>query len=70
MMFFTEEHLVAEHENPWVKKVEPSSKPTVKIKNKPKRRRPYTSRDLEQLTDEELESALMEGNIVFDDDEL
>jgi len=69
-MFYTEEHLVAEHQNPWAKRLPTHSKHKAIINAKPKRRRPYSSRDLDQLTDEELETALMEGNIIFDDDEL
>lgn len=69
MMFFTEEHLVAEGQNPWRKNA-PPSKPSVKIDVKPKKRRTYRSRDLDELTDEELETALMEGNILFDEDEM
>ena len=70
MMFFTEEHVVSEHQNPWLKKNPLRSKPSVKINKKSKRNRPYRSKDLDQLTDEELENELMMGNIIFDEDEL
>lgn len=76
---YTEEKIVAEGETPWsVKKVRRVEK------TKPKRTRKrvlkprfqerekfkYDSKSLDHLTDEELEMAIMSGDVRFDDDEL
>lgn len=79
MRIYTEEKIVAEGNNPWsvkkVRRVEKTKpKRTRKRALKPRFRErkefKYDSNSIELLTDEELEIAIISGDVRFDDDEI
>ena len=76
---YTEEKIIAEGETPWsvkkvrrVEKAKPkrTRKRVLKPRFQERKEFKYDSNNIDHLTDEELEIAIMSGDVRFDDDEL